>query len=88
MSGLPENIAKPPLHVLHAELERVSEDSAYKSVCPACKGGLLAVHRVMGSVQGHVLLRHDRCFGCGQQVVYQDRTINGELLYPVLGGEA
>jgi hypothetical protein len=82
---VPENITKPALHVLHAELERANEESAYKSVCPACKSGLLLMRREPGAYH---LLRADRCSGCGQAVVYRDRTINGELLHPLQGGEA
>lgn len=85
MSEVPANITQPALHVLHAELPRVQEDSAYKSECPACQSGWLLLRREQGTWH---LLRDDRCVSCGQAVVYQDHTINGELLYPLQGGEA
>jgi len=75
----PANIDKPPVHIAHSDLTRFQDDSAYKSECPACDRGVLAVRREPGTLN---LLRADNCLGCGQRVVYTDRAINGETLYP------
>jgi len=68
-SGFPKNIYKEAIHVNHAELERLDESSLYKSICPACKDGILPVSR--NAVTFH-LQRKDRCLLCGQLVIYDD----------------
>jgi len=69
------NIDKPILDVIHAELERFS-DSIYKSVCPACKEGLLLVGRYPETM---LLNEYDRCVLCGQRVRYLDiDTLRGK----------
>jgi len=62
------NINKPSLNVKHAKLERYS-DSAYKSLCPVCKEGILFMRRHPETGQ---LLEGDNCGLCGQAFVYAD----------------
>ena len=63
-----QNVNKPPMHVRHCELERYSEDSYYKSNCPACEG-ILLVGRDQETFQ---LSATDRCVLCGQRYIYDD----------------
>ncbi len=58
-----------PVAVRHAELERVSEKSAYKSKCPKCVDGILAMRR---DVESFKLSALDFCLGCGQAFWYED----------------
>ncbi len=74
------NLDKSPLHVRHSELKRASEESLFRSECPACPKGVLLVCRDQTTYE---LLRDDRCVLCGQHVIYSDRDIAGQLLYPV-----
>jgi hypothetical protein len=76
----PTNLNAPPIYVLHAELTRYTEDSAYRSLCPVCKTGVLMVNRHPATFE---LLRPDRCTHCGQVVVYEDTTIAGEYPHPL-----
>lgn len=76
------NLDAAPRPVLHAELERDTSESAYRSMCPACTEGMLFVARDPKTFR---LLREDRCTWCSQRVVYQDENIGGEAL-PPLGG--
>lgn len=76
----PTNIDKPLIRVTHAELERWDE-GAYKSKCPVCEGGVLLIHRDLGSF---LLERLDRCVSCGQQFYYTDANINGEAFVEVV----
>lgn len=64
-----------PLFVQHDELERTSEESAYRVWCPACKLGILMVGRNQETMK---LRRRDACTRCGQVFKYMDREINGE----------
>lgn len=72
----PPNLLNSPIRVVHAELERWSEDSAYKSKCPVCDGGLLLISRIESDELK--LSRYDNCVSCGQPFFYTDDTINGE----------
>jgi hypothetical protein len=63
------NMEKPPISVAHSSLERLSEDSLYKSVCPACRDGVLLVCRDQRTFE---LVDHDRCILCGQLFIYTD----------------
>ena len=62
------NFDKPVIEVRHAELQRVG-DSAYKSACPVCGEGVLAVRRHPVTFE---LLELDTCLLCGQQFRYLD----------------
>ncbi len=62
------NVAKPPIRVKHADLERFG-DSAHKSQCPSCGPGILTMQR---SVKTMKLLKTDYCLNCGQRFVYTD----------------
>lgn len=74
---IPENFNKPVTEVLHSELTRYDEDSAYKSKCPFCSHGILLFRR---NNQTYKLQRLDNCISCGQHVKYTDNEINGETL--------
>ena len=76
----PANLNAPPIYVLHAELTRYTEDSAYRSRCPVCKAGVLMVNRDQRTLE---LLRVDRCTYCAQTVVYEDTSIAGEYTPPL-----
>ncbi len=80
-----QNRDKDPLHVRHSELKRFSGLSPFRSECPVCKSGVLLVGREKGTLN---LLRYDNCISCGQRVVYVDRDIAGETLYPLNTGTA
>jgi len=69
------NLKEPPIEIKHTDLERVSEDSSYRSWCPKCNKGVLLVSRPL-----HVfkLNRTERCTLCGQPFWYTDETVNGE----------
>ena len=69
-----ERVEAPPLAVGHAKLERLSQESAFKSVCPVCKEGALLVARDPTSFS---LINLDRCTYCAQQYLYTDKTIAG-----------
>jgi uncharacterized protein with PIN domain len=73
------NVHEPALRVSWASLERASEESAFRSRCPKCVGGLLMVYRHPDTFG---LTRHDRCIRCGQLVHYTDASIAGEQLPP------
>ncbi len=62
------HIHAPALPVHHQDLVRVG-DSAHKSECPRCDGGVLPMQRL---AHNHLLLNTDRCLLCGQAVVYTD----------------
>lgn len=65
---LGENNKKPVKKVKHSDLKRYTEDSAYKSVCPVCKYGVLLIFRD----KDFKLMALDRCTFCGQQIEYTD----------------
>lgn len=83
--SLYKNLHEPPIHVLHSGLERDSNQSEYRVICPKCTIGLLLVGRDMDSFK---LLRVDRCTHCGQIVIYDDETIAGQELLPFAMYEA
>jgi len=64
------NVDKPAIRVRHAALERVSEDSDFKSVCPVCEDGILLMHR--DKDHGFKLKAVDTCMSCGQMFIYID----------------
>jgi len=64
-----QNVDAPLLEVEHANLRRASDNSAYRSVCPACPEGILMVGRDQDTFQ---LLEYDRCIVCGQLIKYLD----------------
>lgn len=76
----PSNLHAAPLHVLHAELQRFSQESDYRSLCPCCKAGVLLVSR---NQETFALTRLDRCTYCAQLFVYEDTTIAGEEVEPL-----
>lgn len=74
------NIGKDPVQVSHTQLERVSDESLFRSWCPVCEKGILLVSRL--DTGG--LSRVDRCTLCGQLIVYEDDDIAGIPLLPSL----
>lgn len=64
-----------PRALAHASLRRVG-DSAFKSVCPACRDGLLPMRRD----DRCRLTNQDWCLACGQHVVYTDRVVCAEVV--------
>jgi len=64
----PNNATKPIKEIRHADLERWSDESRFKSKCPVCADGILLIGRdELGQLQGF-----DRCIGCGQAFKYLD----------------
>lgn len=74
------NLKKPPIEVKHSELERASDESAYRSICPVCHEGVLLISRPIGVFK---LRRDERCTLCGQTFWYTDDTVNGETFVDV-----
>lgn len=64
-----ENVGKPPISVRHSKLKRFSEESYFKSICPACPDGVLLVRR---NEKTFDLEKLDLCVACGQAVLYED----------------
>jgi len=62
------NLMEKLIFVKHSDLERLSEDSVFKSVCPKCKEGTLLVSR---EADGRIR-KHDICVLCGQHFIYTD----------------
>jgi len=62
------NLELPVREVNHADLQRWSSESPFKSKCPACDEGVLLMTR---DTHGR-LSEHDRCIGCGQLFRYLD----------------
>lgn len=58
-----------PIKVRHADLERASDNSAYRSQCPKCADGILPIRRDLETLQLEAL---DFCLGCGQAFIYED----------------
>jgi len=57
------------IYVRHSDLKR-SGASAFRSICPSCKTGVLLVRRIQkGSFK---LSRLDNCIQCGQEFFYTD----------------
>lgn len=69
-AGPADNIMEPPITVKHSDLQRVSLESNYRSLCPKCKFGYLLVMR--SKVDPHYLLSTDACNFCGQHFIYSD----------------
>lgn len=67
------------LVIKHAELERASDSSLFRSKCPVCKEGLLLVQRDQVTLK---LVEYDNCILCGQLFRYEDieeiRRLGGE----------
>jgi hypothetical protein len=63
------NLYKEPITVVHADMEKVTEESIFRSFCPVCKEGLLMVGRDQRTLK---LRATDNCILCGQRVVYSD----------------
>jgi len=76
MNGI--NRLRPRKRVRHADLERAYATSAYKSVCPECKVGVLLVVRDFSSLRP---LRNDRCTICCQRFIYTDLSLGNELFH-------
>jgi len=76
----PANLDARPIHVMHADLKRASEESAYRSICPKCETGILFVSRNQKTFN---LVRYDRCIACAQTVIYEDRGVGGEDFEPL-----
>ena len=72
-----DNSSNPVRSVLHSDLTRV-DDSPFRSECPACKSGMLPVHRNNYSFK---VSRRDHCIACGQRYEYLDEQICGETLH-------
>jgi DNA-directed RNA polymerase subunit RPC12/RpoP len=70
------NIGKDCICVNHSDLQRYSLTSIHKSVCPACKDGILMMQRDPQTMR---LLPRDRCILCGQEYEYTDLE-KGEIL--------
>ena len=64
-----QNVKKPPIRIAHADLERISEESDYKSKCKVCPKGVLLVRRDQKTFR---LLAEDWCLFCGQPYIYTD----------------
>lgn len=64
--------------VRHADLQRVTEDSPFRSWCPVCDKGLLLVRRL--ALLDMRLSKMDNCSMCGQQFFYEEDEIAGEKL--------
>lgn len=75
---LPPNLNKPVLEVWHADLERLTPRSPYRSKCPVCPDGGLLIRRQ--PEPPYALLCYDNCVLCGQPVKYLDEAINTEKL--------
>lgn len=63
------NLYKEPITVVHAEMERATEETIFRSVCPVCREGLLLVSRDQRTLK---LRDTDNCTLCGQRVIYSD----------------
>jgi predicted RNA-binding Zn-ribbon protein involved in translation (DUF1610 family) len=78
----PDNSHKKPLRLSHTTLKRASEDSAFRSKCPACLDGVLLVMR---DSKSHALINVDTCTSCGQRIIYKDTFINDEPVVDISG---
>lgn len=63
------NIFMKPIEVKHANLERVSDNSIFRSICPVCAEGTLLVGRDQTTFK---LVAEDNCILCGQHFIYTD----------------
>jgi hypothetical protein len=75
------NLKKPLIEVLHADLERVSEGSYYKSWCPSCEKGVLLLSRPQ-PLYVFALDRLGRCTLCGQGFWFTDEKVEYETFAP------
>jgi len=62
------NIHAPVIELRHEDLKRVDEDKPWRSLCPACKVGILAVRRDQNN--NYRIMKDDWCLLCGQHVRY------------------
>jgi hypothetical protein len=69
-----DNMNAPAQEVRHADLPRVSDESAFRSTCPVCSLGYLFVRRDQRTM---ALENVDRCTWCAQMFVYTDTEIAG-----------
>lgn len=75
-----KNIKEPFRIVKHTDLERVSDESPFRSWCPVCQKGILLVRRD----DNLELSTLDNCTDCGQQFFYEDTEIAGvRLVSPI-----
>lgn len=79
MTIVGQNLDRPVLRVRHAELERVSEESPFRSWCPVCKEGILLVARL--DMLDFRLSKLDHCSMCGQHFWYEEEAIGSEKLH-------
>lgn len=63
------NINNLPIKVKHSKLERLNNESYYKSKCLSCLRGILLVCRDQKTLE---LQAKDRCIVCGQLFIYED----------------
>jgi hypothetical protein len=63
------NIGEKPIFIKHASLERLSDNSQYRSLCPVCKIGVLLVRRDPVTFE---LCQEDYCILCCQHIIYTD----------------
>lgn len=63
------NSDKPVLYINHRDLNHSEWNSIYKSDCPVCKEGVLAMSR---DPETGFLSPEDHCWGCGQRFYYKD----------------
>lgn len=75
-----ENLNKPIQRVRHADLQRVSTESPFRSWCPVCDQGILLVRRE--DLPGTRLCKLDNCSMCGQLFLYEENEIGGSKLVP------
>ncbi len=62
-----QNVLNLPEPIEHRQLERLDENSVFKSKCPTCKHGALLMNRDATTLK---LIRTDNCILCGQKFLY------------------
>lgn len=62
------NCYAEPIKVCHKQLQRASDDSIFKSICPFCKEGAFLMRRKRDGI----LRTYDHCILCAQRVEYTD----------------
>jgi len=72
------NVKNAILNVYQKHMQRFSENSDYKSICPMC-GGLLLMGR--WEEDGMKLSDTDHCVICGQHYRYLDDEVGGETIH-------
>lgn len=78
----PKNVKKGLIRVSHTVLQRCSQESVFRSKCPACPNGVLLVCRDQESL---AIINLDCCIACGQQVMYTDKYIAGQPVLDKMG---